>query len=97
MLTRDELRAQRPPGEREDVHFTESLAAAVIGEYSNEGDIVLDPFAGFGTTPYVASRMGRRPVAVELLAERAARIRERLPDAEVVTGDARQLPRRCCR
>lgn len=91
MLTLEELRSQRPAGEREDVHFTESLAAAVIGEYSKAGDIVLDPFAGFGTTPHVASRMGRHPVAVELLAERAARIRGRVPDAEVVTGDARRL------
>jgi DNA methylase len=51
MCTREELLSQRPPGECEDVHFTESLAAAVIDEYSDEGDVVLDPFAGFGTTP----------------------------------------------
>jgi DNA modification methylase len=76
----------------EDMHFTESLAAAVIEEYSNPGDVVLDPFGGFGTTPYVAVRMGRRPIAVELLEERASYIRQRLhDDAEVITGDARQL------
>ncbi len=92
MLARAELRSQRPRGVTEDVHFTESLAAAVIEEYSKPGDAVLDPFAGFGTTPRVAMRMGRRAVAVELLEERASFIRQCLPGgAEVITGDARQL------
>jgi tRNA G10 N-methylase Trm11 len=92
MLTREELISQRSPGQTEDVHFTESLAAAVIGEYSSRGDVVLDPFAGFGTTACVAARMGRQPVAVELLEERASFIRRRLNGAgTVITGDARQL------
>jgi DNA modification methylase len=92
MLSHDELRSQRPHGVTEDVHFTESLAAAVIDAYSQPGDVVLDPFAGFGTTPWVATRMGRRAVAVELLDERAAFIRQRLHGgAEIITGDARQL------
>lgn len=92
MLSRAELLSQRPNGVTEDVHFTESLAAAVIEEYTNAGDVVLDPFAGFGTTPRVAARMGRRAVAVELLEERASIIRQRMhADAEVITGDARQL------
>jgi DNA modification methylase len=92
MLSRAELRSQRPYGVTEDVHFTESLAAAVIEEYSQPGDVVLDPFAGFGTTPWIATRMGRRAVAVELLDERASFIRQRLHGgAEVITGDARQL------
>lgn len=91
-LTRAELRDQRPAGETEDVHFTESLARAVITEFSNPGDLVLDPFAGFGTTPYVACQLDRRAVAVELLPERAAYVRRRLSDAaQVITGDARQL------
>jgi DNA modification methylase len=91
-LSRAELRDQRPPGETEDVHFTESLARAIITEFSIPGDLVLDPFAGFGTTPYVACQLGRRALAVELLPERAAWIRRRLPDAaEVITADAREL------
>lgn len=78
MLSRAELRGQRPRGVTEDVHFTESLATVVIQEYSKPGDMVLDPFAGFGTTPWVAVRMGRCAVAVELLDERASFIRQRL-------------------
>ena len=34
--------------------------------WTNPNDIVLDPFAGIGSTPYVALRMGRRAVGVEL-------------------------------
>jgi DNA modification methylase len=91
-LSRAELREQRPPGETEDVHFTESLARAIIAEFSSPGDLVLDPFAGFGTTPYVACQLDRRAVAVELLPERAACIRRRLSDAaQVITADAREL------
>lgn len=34
--------------------------------WTNPGDIVLDPFAGIGSTPYVAIRMRRRGMGVEL-------------------------------
>lgn len=69
----------------------------VIEAFSREGDLVLDPFAGFGTTALVAVAMGRRTVAVELLEDRAAIIRRRLGShpagATVVVGDARELSR----
>ena len=34
--------------------------------WTNPGDIVLDPFAGIGSTPYVALRMDRRGLGIEL-------------------------------
>jgi DNA modification methylase len=89
--TRAELVSQRQPGALDDEHFTESLAAAVVAEYSSDGDLVLDPFGGFGTVPRVATAMGRRAVAVELQDDRAELIRRRAPGAEVVLGDSRQL------
>ncbi len=87
-----ELEAQRPPADEEPVHFTESFAATVIEEFSDPGDLVLDPFAGFGTTLAVAERLDRRAVGVELLEARADRMRRRLgnPDS-VICGDARRL------
>lgn len=93
-LSQRELHDQRQQGSVEDVHFPEALAAWVIEAFSRVNDVVLDPFAGFGTTAVVAVRMGRRAIAVELLPERAALIRERLGGAgQVVVGDARALTR----
>lgn len=43
----------------------EALMARIIALSTDEGDIVLDCFAGSGTTPAVAHKMGRRWVAVE--------------------------------
>ncbi|HEX6686777.1 MAG TPA: DNA methyltransferase [Candidatus Limnocylindrales bacterium] len=87
-----ELVEQRPTGAGEDVHFPQSLVAAVIDEYTLPGQRVLDPFAGYGTTLVVAERMRRKAIGVELLPQRAELIRTRLVgDAEVVTGDARNL------
>jgi len=83
--------AQRPPLDDDDVHFVEALAAEVIETLSHPGDVVLDPFAGFGTTARVATRLGRRPIAVELLAERAAHIEREVPDAVVINGDSKRL------
>ena len=91
LLRADELAAERPAGQVDDVHFTEALAASVIEDTTGPGDVVLDPFAGYGTTLAVAARLGRRAVGVELLGEHAALARARCPDAVVVEGDARRL------
>jgi len=45
----------------DDVRYSESLVEYFLGEYTNEGDIVFDPFAGFGTTLIVAEQMGSKP------------------------------------
>ena len=89
--TADELAAERVAGADEDVHFTERVAAAAIDRLTDPGDLVLDPFAGVGTTLAVASRLGRRAIGVELLPERVALIRARAPASTVIEGDARGL------
>lgn len=75
----------------EDVHFAESLATAVIEDLTQPGDLILDPFAGFGTTLRVADRLGRRAIGIELLAERCAIAQASAPDATVHHADARDL------
>ncbi len=92
LLRAAELVAERPAGSTEDVHFTEALAASVIEDTTSVGDVVLDPFAGYGTTLAVATRLGRAAVGVELLAERVEQITARTAGrATVVHGDARTL------
>jgi hypothetical protein len=42
------------------------IVERTIGLYSNPGDLVLDPFAGLFTVPYIALKLGRRAIGVEL-------------------------------
>ncbi len=44
----------------------EALMERIINASSNEGDLVLDPFAGTFTTCAVAQRLGRRSIGIEL-------------------------------
>ena len=43
----------------------EALLERIIRACSNEGDIVLDPFSGSGTTCYVAKRLNRKYIGIE--------------------------------
>lgn len=44
----------------------EALLERIITSSSNEGDVVLDPFCGCGTTVNVAQRLGRRWVGIDI-------------------------------
>lgn len=56
----------------------EQLLGRIIRASSHEGDTVLDPFAGSGTTLAVAKKLRRRFLGCELSEAYAERIRERL-------------------
>ena len=88
----DELLEQRPPDDQELVTFTESLVTEFVDELTRPGDLVLDPFAGFGTTLVVAERLGRRALGIELMPDRVSQVRRRIgPEAVVLQGDARDV------
>jgi DNA modification methylase len=80
-----------------------ALARRAVEEYSNPGDLVVDPMCGIGTTLVEASDLGRRTVGVELEARWAKLARANLDQlhagrhtrslALVTEGDARELPR----
>ncbi|AGA24631.1 DNA-methyltransferase [Singulisphaera acidiphila] len=61
----------------------EQLLGRIIRTCSNEGDIVLDPFAGSGTTLVVAKKLGRKYLGFELSPDYAAQIESRLEAAHV--------------
>ena len=46
--------------------FPEKLAADHILSWSNEGDTILDPFAGSGTTLKMAKKLGRKAIGIEI-------------------------------
>lgn len=58
------------------------LMTRIVSDYSAPGDIILDPFAGSGTTGVAALRMGRRFVGVELNPEYCEIAARRLEAAE---------------
>lgn len=49
--------------------FPEQLAADHIESWSNEGEIVFDPFSGSGTTVLCAERLKRRWLGCEISPE----------------------------
>ena len=85
--------AARPDGADEDVHKLPGIVDHVIERLTPSGALVLDPFAGFGTTLARAVALGRRAVGVELLPERVDQLRRWVPQAHVIEGDARELLR----
>ncbi len=66
----------------------EKLIAKLVLASSDEGDVVLDPFLGSGTTAVVAKKLGRKFIGIEREAEYAAVSQKRVDMAKV--GDAIQ-------
>ena len=60
--------------------FPEELPQWFIKLFTQEGDTVLDPFAGSGTTLFVAERMGRNAIGVELMDEYYQMIKEQIEE-----------------
>ena len=61
--TKDEIAYKHP------AIFPEKLAEDHIISWSNEGDIVLDPFCGSGTVPKIASLLNRKWLGIEISKE----------------------------
>ncbi|MBX7245482.1 MAG: site-specific DNA-methyltransferase [Candidatus Sumerlaeaceae bacterium] len=66
-----------PSGKGHPAPFPRELARRCILLGSREGDTVLDPFGGSGTTGLVASQLNRRAVLVELNSDYAEMTKER--------------------
>ncbi|HSY04068.1 MAG TPA: DNA methyltransferase [Acidobacteriaceae bacterium] len=59
----------------------EALLERIIKASSNEGDVVLDPFCGCGTTIQVAQRLNRRWIGIDITHLAIGLIKKRLSDA----------------
>jgi site-specific DNA-methyltransferase (adenine-specific) len=59
-------------------HKPFSVLEPLVRTYSRPGDTILDPFAGSGSTPAAALRLGRRPACMEIEPEWAERVTRRL-------------------
>jgi len=76
----------------DEVRYPETLVEHFLEEYTHAGDVILDPFAGFGTTLLVAERMGRIPFGVEIDKDRVNFVRSKLSNSEnIIHGDSRSL------
>lgn len=60
--------------------FPKALPEWFIKLFTDEGDCVLDPFAGSGTTLETAKILGRNSIGIEILAEYCDISRERLQE-----------------
>ena len=59
----------------------EALLERILRASSNEGDLVLDPFCGCGTTVQVAQRLNRRWIGIDITHLAIGLIKTRLDDA----------------
>jgi site-specific DNA-methyltransferase (adenine-specific) len=71
----------------------ESLLARIIRASSNEGDWVLDPFSGSGTTALVAHKLNRVYTAVEISQNYVQQSQRRISDSEGLPVEGETLPK----
>lgn len=64
--------------------FPKALPEWFIKLFTDEGDFVLDPFAGSGTTLEVAKNLRRNAIGVEILSEYCELAREKIEDRQLV-------------
>lgn len=70
--TKDDIAFQHP------AIFPEALAVDHIKTWSEEGDLILDPFAGSGTTLKMAKELNRQYIGIECVPQYISIIKERL-------------------
>ena len=82
-----------PPEFRsDDVRYTETLVKVFLEEYTKEGDLVLDPFMGFGTTLFAAEKLGRIAYGIEYEQSRCNYVRSLLKNPEqAINSDSTKL------
>ncbi len=62
--------------------FPEALPEWFIKLFTQENDTVLDPFMGSGTTLFVAHRMKRNAIGIDIMPEYCDMVQRQLPSVE---------------
>jgi DNA modification methylase len=62
--------------------FPEELPEWFMKLFTKESDVVLDPFMGSGTTNFVAERMNRNSIGIEILPEYYDKVKSKLKPAD---------------
>ncbi len=78
---------ERRPGHRNQI--PEVYMRRVISACSNEGDLILDPFLGSGTTCTVARALNRRSIGIEFSEPTAKSAFDRIKEGAVRVGSGR--------
>ena len=74
------------------VRAADSLVEYCVKEYSQDGQVVFDPFAGYGTMLFIAEELGRAGYGVEFSKEKANYVQGLLEHPErMLHGDSRKL------
>jgi len=71
--------------------FPDDLPEWFIKLLTVEDDLVLDPFAGSGTTLFVAQRMGRRSIGIEIVPEYCEEIKRRLLNGSFINYEVTKV------
>jgi DNA modification methylase len=77
-------------GTKHPCPFPETLAHNCIMLYTRKGDLVVDPYCGTGTVPYVAHCMNRRYCGLDLMAQFAEISRTRIEAVKDLTPAERR-------
>ena len=71
--------------------FPEALPEWFIKLFTQENDTVLDPFMGSGTTLFVAHRMKRNAIGIDIMPEYCDMVQRQLPSVEFYLLEEQQL------
>ena len=76
----------------EDVRCADSLVEYCVNKFTEKGQVVFDPFAGYGTTLLVAEEMDRLGYGIEFSKEKARYVQKLLEHpGHLFHGDSRKL------
>jgi DNA modification methylase len=91
-LTKGNKTVLPPRFRHEDVRASENMLEFFVNEFTEKGQVIFDPFAGFGTTLLVAEEMGRIAYGIEYSKQKADYVHGLLEHPQrLIHGDSRNL------